>query len=158
MNRPAKITGGKPVGYPDYHEDGYGWAIAQAEHIRAGHFDSIDWENIAREIESVGRSERSRYKSHLVQVLIHMLKWEVQPDRRGMSWWLSIANGRIDALATLDDNPSLKPELSQIHDEALALAKQKAALQTGIDADVFEPIETSRTDAFERDVPRPEGD
>ena len=158
MNRPAKITGGKPVDSPDYHADGYGWAMAQAAHIRAGRFASIDWENVAEEIESVGKSERSRYKSHLVQVLIHMLKWDAQPERRGMSWWHSIANGRVDALATLDENPSLKPELEKIHEEAIILARKKAIIETGLDKAIFDKIEISAADAFERNIPRPESD
>jgi Domain of unknown function DUF29 len=158
MNKMAKIPAEPPTDYPHYAKDGYGWAMAQAAIIRAGRLDSIDWENVAEEIESVGRSERSRYKNHLIQILIHLLKWEAQPERRGMSWWLSIANGRIDALDTLEDNPSLKPELVKIHDEAMIHARKKAALQMRVDISSIDQIVISRFDAFERDIPRPEGD
>ncbi len=155
MNAPAKV---KRPRSPDYWRDGYGWALAQAQLLHTRNFSEIDWENVIEEIESMGRSERNRYQSHLAQVMIHMLKWDAQPKRRGKSWWLSIANNRVDALHTLKENPSLKPELARLHSEALAQARKKAALETGIPEAVFDAIEISQTDAFEREFTRPEGD
>ena len=158
MNKPAKIVAEPPTSYPDYHKDGYGWAMAQAAIIRAGQFGSIDWENVAEEIESVGKQERSEYTSHMIRVLLHMIKWEIQPERRGMSWWLSIVNGRNDAERILSRNPSLKPLLDEMHEEALKYAQRTALAETGIARAHIDEIEISRVDAFERDIPRPEQD
>ena len=154
MNKPAKIAA--PTVSPDYNADGYGWAMAQGALLRQRQFDAIDWDNVAEEIETVGRSERSAYSSQLVRVLLHMLKWEAQPERRGMSWWLSIMNGRDDALRALRENPSLKPELGDIHQNSLDYARRKAWIESGIARSVFDAIEISPADAFEREFPRSE--
>ena len=156
MNKPAKIARTTPS--PAYDADGYGWAIAQGKLLRERRFDAIDWDNVAEEIETMGRSERSAYRSQLERVLLHMLKWEAQPERRGVSWWLSITNGREEALQTLSENPSLKPEQFDIHKAALDRARRQAWGETGIPKSVFDAIKISQSDAFERDIPRPEGE
>ena len=158
MNKPAKLFAAPPVAYPDYDQDGYGWAMAQASIIRAGRLDSIDWENVAEEIESLGRQERSEYVSHMIRVLLHMIKWELQPNRRGMSWWLSIINGRADAERVLDRNPSLKPMLEDMHQEALRYARRKATAETGIESALVDAVAISRDAATSQEIPRPDGD
>jgi Domain of unknown function DUF29 len=155
MNKMVTI---KKSASPDYDRDGYGWAMAQAALIRAGRIDQIDWENVAEEIESVGRSEKSAYKSQLIRILVHMLKWEAQPERRGKSWWLSIMNGRAEALEALEENPSLKSLQGEIHKSALDFARKRAALETGLDESVFFKIDITQSDVFNRAYRRPEGD
>ncbi len=158
MNKPAKIREAPPLPYPDYHTDGYGWAMAQAAILREGRLDSIDWENVAEEIESVGKQERSEYTSHMIRVLAHMIKWEVQPERRGMSWWLSIMNGRDEAERFLKANPSLKPLLDDIHEDALNYARRQAARETDLPRTLIDSISISRDEAATREILRPEGD
>jgi hypothetical protein len=158
MNKPAKIMAEPPVQYPVYKTDGYGWAMAQAAISRAGRLDSIDWENVAEEIESAGKQERSEYTSHMIRVLQHMIKWEALPERRGMSWWLSIMNGRDDAERFLKGNPSLKPLPDEIHEDALHYARRQAARETELHQDIIDSIPLSRDDAVSREIPRPEGD
>ncbi len=158
MNKPVFPVAAEPEAYPDYEADGYGWAMAQGALLRQRRFDAIDWDNVAEEIETMGRSERSAYTSQLSRVLIHMLKWEAQPERRGMSWWLSIMNGRFDALHVLEQNPSLKPQLEEMHRSSLAYARKKAAIETAIDEKVFDAIEITQIDAFEMPFARPEGE
>jgi hypothetical protein len=43
-----------------YERDFYAWANEQAALLRAGKLDSADVENIAEEIESMGRSEKAQ--------------------------------------------------------------------------------------------------
>jgi hypothetical protein len=155
MNKPVRIE--KPLA-PSYDKDGYGWAMAQAELLREGRFAEIDLENIIEEIECVGKRERSEYKSHLIRVIAHMIKWELQPERRGMSWWLSIMNGRDDAADVLDENPSLKPFLNEIHNKATQYARRQVKVETGVDDSVINAIEISYVDAILKDIPRPEGE
>lgn len=59
-----------------YKRDVYSWARAQARLIREGRFEEVDAANVAEEIESVGRSERSSLRSYLARVLQHLLKWD----------------------------------------------------------------------------------
>ncbi len=155
MNAPARIQTPES---PDYNADGYGWAMAQAELLRGHRFGEADWENIIEEIECVGRRERSEYESHLIRILAHMIKWEVQPERRGMSWWLSIMNGRDDAERFLSKNPSLKPLLTEIFLDALRYAQRQAARETGISNRTVEAVDLSYQDAISRRVQRPDSE
>jgi hypothetical protein len=122
---------------PDYWKDPYGWAIFQAALIRAGRLDEIDLENVAEEIESVGRSEFRSLKSNLAQVLLHMLKWDYQPERRSRSWVISINKHRRAYQSDLDDNPSLKPRRPEALREAYKDARGDASDETHLSLKIF---------------------
>lgn len=117
---------------PSYEEDGYGWAMHQAALIRARQTEALDWDNVAEEIESMGRSEQRAVESALRLVLLHRLKWEYQPGRRTRSWNNSfrVHLRRFDKLMAV--NPSLKASLSEILDEAYWYARMEAADETGM--------------------------
>ena len=117
MNAPARIVSAEPS--PPYDGDTYGWAVRQAELLRAGRFAEVDLPNVIEEIETVGRSERRSLSSNIERVLVHVIKWDFQPQRRGMSWWLTIMNHRDEALRDLNENPSLRPELENFFERAL---------------------------------------
>ncbi|MFL4987997.1 MAG: DUF29 family protein, partial [Microvirga sp.] len=53
----------QPQAGPSYDADAYSWAFRQAQLLREGRFDEADIANIAEEIESLGRSERSTLRS-----------------------------------------------------------------------------------------------
>jgi Domain of unknown function DUF29 len=106
----------------------------------------------------VGKQERSEYTNHMIRVLLHIIKWDVQPERRGMSWWLSIVNGRADAERVLEQNPSLKPLLNELHAVAMKYARRQAIAETGIDAQVVETFSISSEDAMNRKIQRPKND
>ena len=66
-----------------YDEDFFAWAKQQAEALRAasraGSNLKLDWENLAEEIESLGRSQRHELRSRLGVVLAHLLKLKRSP-------------------------------------------------------------------------------
>ena len=68
-----------------YDRDFYAWANEQAALLRAGRLSEADIENIAEEIESMGRSEKRDLVSRLTVVLLHLLKWQFQPSHRSNS-------------------------------------------------------------------------
>ncbi len=49
-------------------------ALRRAAHARPNVSNEIDWENVAEEIESVGRSQFLAVESLLRQILIHLIK------------------------------------------------------------------------------------
>ena len=120
-----------------YDSDVYGWAIKNAELIRQGRFDDIDVENVAEEIESVGKSEKRALESRLTILLTHLLKWRFQSDRRGRSWQLTVKEQRLAVARNLRKNPSLKPSLDEIIADAYQSARVIAARETGLDENVF---------------------
>jgi len=99
-----------------YDEDFVLWSKAQAEALRAAARGAtnqpIDWENVAEEIESLGRSDKRELASQIRRVIEHLLKLEYSSatdPRRG--WIESIGNARNDIEAVLDDSPSLNSEV-----------------------------------------------
>lgn len=73
-----------------YHTDFHAWANQQATLLREGRLQAADIEHIAEEIESMGRSEKRELFSRLVILMMHLLKWQYQPMRRGHSWQATI--------------------------------------------------------------------
>ncbi|MCJ2014844.1 DUF29 domain-containing protein [Methylobacterium sp. J-076] len=112
------------------HEaDVYTWVQEQVALLRAGHVDALDLENIAEELNDVGLSEYYRLQSAIEIVLLHMLKWDHQPERRTRSWALSIAEHRERARIQQRKSPGLKSSLSEVRKDAYRLARLGAARQ-----------------------------
>ena len=63
-----------------YDTDFYAWTAEQAALLRAGRLSEADVENIAEEIESMGRSERRELVSRLTVLFVHLLKWRLPTD------------------------------------------------------------------------------
>ena len=115
-----------------YESDFYAWAMKQAALLRARRFDAADVDNIAEEIESMGRSERRKLVNRLAVLLLHLLQWQFQPGFRSPSWSSSIREQRIRLRNHLKDNPSLNAALDQSLAEAYQLAVIGAASETGL--------------------------
>jgi len=122
-----------------YESDFYLWTQQQAGLLRQGQFNRIDLdaENIAEEIESMGKRDRRSIGSYIQNVLLHLLKWRYQPERRGTSWRLSIENARYQILNLLDESPSLKGEMSVFATKEYQRASRNAAGETGLALTTF---------------------
>lgn len=75
-----------------YDDDIVTWAEEQAAALRAlatrsDLSDAVDWENVAEEIESVGRSQIHAVESLLAQLLAHLLKQISAPTVRANPHW-----------------------------------------------------------------------
>ncbi|MCI4625021.1 MAG: DUF29 domain-containing protein [Candidatus Magnetoovum sp. WYHC-5] len=91
-----------------YERDFYQWAIHNAELLRQGKLTEIDVNNIAEEIESMGRSEKKELINRLVVLIMHLLKWQYQPKRHSRSWKSTISTQRTELEGLLENSPSLK--------------------------------------------------
>ncbi len=120
-----------------YDRDAYAWAFEQAAFLRQGRFDRLDIENIAEELETLGRTEFAKLRSSYRIILLHLLTWDHQPERRSRSWTLSIAEHRLDAAETLAENPSLESRLDEALRSAYARARLEAARETGLPQRTF---------------------
>lgn len=113
-----------------YERDFYAWANEQAALLRAGKLAQADIENIAEEIESMGKSEKRELVSRLRVLLAHLLKWRFQPKGRSSSWQASIRVQRLDLREHIKDNPSLKAKLPEAIGTAFEGAVIEAAEET----------------------------
>jgi len=120
-----------------YDQDFYAWANEQAALLRAGKLSEADIDNIAEEIESMGKSEKRELVSRLNVLFLHLLKWQFQPGHRGFSWRNSIRIQRLAISSHMADNPSLKSKLPQVIEQAYGTALIEAATETGLPESTF---------------------
>ena len=123
-----------------YEADFYAWANEQALLLRAGKLSAADIQNIAEEIESMGKSEKRELVSRLTILLLHLLKWRFQPGLRGNSWRYTIRVQRRDLTRHLADNPSLNAQLSAVLADSYVSAVLSAAGETGLPETTFPDI------------------
>ena len=107
-----------------YKADYLKWIETTVEKLRSQDFSKVDWENLIEEIESMGRSECKSLKSNLIVVLIHLLKWQFQPELRSRSWKSSIFEHRRRIHEDIEDSPSLKPYLEEVFAKCYSNAVQ----------------------------------
>jgi Domain of unknown function DUF29 len=120
-----------------YDTDFVRWTEEQAATLRARRFDGLDLENLAEEIESLGKRDRRRLKSRLTILLMHLLKWGFQPEQRSGTWDSTIRTQRADIRQLLDDSPSLRRETPGIITERYETARRNAAAETGLPLTAF---------------------
>ncbi|MEG3863130.1 DUF29 domain-containing protein [Microcoleus sp. herbarium12] len=120
-----------------YDTDYLRWIETTVEKLRARDYSNIDWENLIAEIEDMGRSERRSLESNLVVIILHLLKWQFQPEQRSGSWKGSIVEHRRRIRKTLKDSPILKPYLEEVLVECYADALEQASAETGLSVETF---------------------
>ncbi|HEY1259853.1 MAG TPA: DUF29 domain-containing protein [Stellaceae bacterium] len=116
-----------------YEEDFVRWSQEQSSALREaaklGTNLPLDWQNLAEEIESLGRSQRHELRSRLMVILEHLLKLEHSPTvdpRRG--WTETIERERVFIEDLLQDSPSLRGEIDAMIARAAPRAVRLAAL------------------------------
>lgn len=124
MNKPADL----------YERDFVLWAEEQARALRqAAHSGAnlpLDWENLAEEIESLGRRDRRELENRISTILVHLLKLTVssaEEPRRG--WQSTVRAPRAAVYRLLRDSPSLKGQVEDIVREEWAEASAIASDQ-----------------------------
>jgi hypothetical protein len=122
-----------------YEHDYYTWAMEQGRALRARNTETLDWENLAEEVESLGRGEARELESRLEVLLLHLLKWRYQPKKRSSSWRLTIRVQRQRVSQVMSENPGLKTKLGENLSAAYDLARLLAAGETGLDERIFPP-------------------
>jgi hypothetical protein len=115
-----------------YDEDFFEWTRHNAELLRAGRFEQADIEHIAEEIEDMGKRDLHELNSRVRVLVSHLLKWQLQPEKKSRSWQLTIATQRTELGQLLEDSPSLRvkipPNLRHVYRKSVDLA----ALETGL--------------------------
>jgi hypothetical protein len=92
-----------------YDVDFFEWTQAVAEDLRRGRVSPTDLAYIAEEIADMGKRDRREVQSRAVVLIMHLLKWAFQPERRaGSTWVRTIHEQRRKLRLNLNDSPSLR--------------------------------------------------
>ena len=112
-----------------YERDFYAWSGHQAKAIRAAQaalsdtrvidvrasLSELDWENLAEEIETLGRSDRRELENRIGTVIEHLLKLEfssAEGPRAGSED--TVERSRDEIATVLPDSPSVRRLLPEI--------------------------------------------
>jgi Domain of unknown function DUF29 len=114
-----------------YEADTAAWSEQQAAALRAagcgGSNQLLDWDNLAEEIESLGKSLRLALRTQIARIIQHAVKLEHSPgsDPRN-GWRRNIRQARGEIGRILEDSPSLRYEVPRLIQEETGRAVQLA--------------------------------
>ena len=114
-----------------YDSDFVLWSEHQGRRLRALAAErpniDLDWENVAEEIESLGKSQRREVQSLVALILTHLLKVEMSASIEPLrGWQLTVVRSQRDLARRLADSPSLSPQLPRIIAEEWPAARAQA--------------------------------
>lgn len=110
-------------------EDWVGWLNDQARHAKSGNLAALDLPHLAEELEALGRSDWRALRSSLRNLLVHLLKWQLQPKKRSRSWAVSVTKSRNEAEELVEENPSFAGRLPEALEQEYPRARREAARQ-----------------------------
>jgi hypothetical protein len=115
-----------------YEQDFYLWLAETVQLLKTGKFEKLDVENLIEEIESMGRSEKQALRSNLEVILMHLLKYQYQPEKRSNSWRYTLLEHR----RRLEDLFQVSPSLRRYFLETLAYCYQGARKLASVETEI----------------------
>lgn len=84
-------------------------------------------------LDTMSQQLKSALFSQLVRLMKHIIKWQLQAERRSVSWVTSIADVREEIEAIQSTKPSLNRNyLESVWDKAFEKATRQAENETGL--------------------------
>jgi hypothetical protein len=127
----------RPIPSGGYEADFYAWTVEQAARLRSERPNHLDWENLAEEIEGLGRSDRREISSRLLVILVHLLKWQAQPGKRKSGWRSTVIEQRHKIVGLIAESPSLAKYPQRALADEYPAARSLAAAETDLDPGSF---------------------
>jgi hypothetical protein len=119
-----------------YQSDETAWLDAMSELIKDGHFEELDFANLAEYLADMANRDRRRVESRLAIIMEHLLKWEYQADKRSRSWQRTVVI-QGDELAEDCKSGVLRNHAAANLAKSYAKAVKRAAVATGLSAQIF---------------------
>jgi len=116
-----------------YETDTYAWAMSQAAALRRAavlrlNDVGLDYENLAEEVEDLGKSQVRAMRSALKVIAGHLATLEHSPSAEPRSGWReSVIEHRQRLDEALEESPSLTARLPELAAKAWTGAREKAA-------------------------------
>lgn len=134
-----------------YDKDFNLWIEKTVNTLEVGEFNALDVEHLIEEIADMGRNTKREIFSRLKVLLMHLLKWKYQPEKRTSSWINTIDEQREQLELILNDSPSLKPYLEEIFSDCYQKATRAAVNETHLPKQVF-PVDCPFSQAQVLDI------
>jgi len=115
------------------------WLEKTAQILREGRLDELDLANLMEEIEDMSRSQKDALESNLCIVLMHLLKYKYQPEKRSNSWRYTLREHRRRIIKALKNSLSLKRYFEEALTECYEDGRKLAADETGLPLGNFPP-------------------
>ncbi|ANV84724.1 hypothetical protein AWQ21_10230 [Picosynechococcus sp. PCC 7003] len=123
-----------------YDTDFYTWTAQQCELLRHKKFHELDLGHLIEELDDLGKRHYDQLESRLVQLIAHLLKWQIQHWRRSNSWRANIRVQRTSIEKLLRRNPGLKSRLDEAMAESWSEARDLAIAETDLPDEQFPEI------------------
>ncbi|WP_192483186.1 MULTISPECIES: DUF29 domain-containing protein [Cysteiniphilum] len=120
-----------------YSKDFHAWTVETIRLLKNRAFDQLDTEHLMEELEGMSAKERQELRNRLAVLIMHLLKWQYQPEMRSKSWEKTIKTQRIDIGFLIDDSPSLKHYFEELLLKAYKKAVVMASNETGLSESYF---------------------
>jgi hypothetical protein len=120
-----------------YEQDYCLWLETTAKLLRDRQLDSLDFEHLIEEIEDMGKEKRRELKNRLIVLLMHLLKYQYQPENLSASWVSTIWEQHYQIESLLADSPSLKPYYLEIFSDCYLKAVRAASTETKLPTKAF---------------------
>ena len=127
----------------DYNIDFAEWIGDQVDLLRRGRMNRLDVEELIEELSALARKERRALGSHLENLLLHLLKWQFQPQRRGRSWKIvDQQRSKQQSKTCWKTRQVFVPQLSEVKiSEGVSDAPGKTPRdETGLSTDTFPEV------------------
>lgn len=115
-----------------YDRDFFEWTQENARLLEEGRLADADLAHIAEELEDMGKRDQRAVENRLEVLIRHLLKCQVQPEKRSASWEVSIGTQRSRLNRIFQQSPSLerhgRNHLGEIYCAASKLAIKETQL------------------------------
>ena len=120
-----------------YEEDENLWLFENAKLLREGKIDLADMEHIAEFLEDMGRRDFREVLSRMRVLIIHLLKWKYQQEKRTNSWKATIREQRYELNEDFKISKNLENYARKNFEFTYQKAKCIASDETGLPLSVF---------------------
>jgi hypothetical protein len=121
-----------------YHDDETAWLEEMARLVAERRFEDLDAVHLEEFLSDMARRDKREVLSRLTTLLVHLLKWDHQPEQRSNSWRATIAAQRNE-LHDLLESGTLHNYAAEVIGKAYERAVRQAALESGLAETLFPP-------------------
>ena len=119
-----------------YQADETAWLETMARLISEHRIDELDYEHLGEYLADMARRDRREVSSRLAILLVHLLKWQFQPEKRTGSWRSTILEQKSE-LRLLLESGTLRNHAIESLAGAYQDARERAAAETGLSLGTF---------------------